>query len=89
MKRLTVGDNSGLMRDEERCVVRRRTISEIALGETVEIRFKDEFSATPYERYRLDRIYFADKWDEQTGYYTGEFVRERAGRNTTTIEETT
>ncbi len=73
MKKLTVGDNSGLERRGDKCVVRRKTIADIEEGEEVAIRFKDDFSLSPYRTYRLERKYFNDSWDEQSGYLTGEF----------------
>ena len=81
MKKLTVGDTSGLSRNEETCTVRRRTIEDIEVGEVVAIRFKDEFVLSPYRMYRLERKYYKDSWDENAGYWTGDFrlVRDDAG----------
>lgn len=75
MKKLTVGDNSGCNRSGDRCTVVRNSVADIAEGEVVKIRFKDEVSVTPFRLYKLEEKLFRDKWDEARGRYTGKFVR--------------
>lgn len=75
MKKLTVGDTSCLHQKEDVVVVRRRTLADIEVGEVVAVRFKDDFCLTPYKFYRLERKFFNDAWDEQSGYLTGKFRR--------------
>ena len=79
MKKLTVGDNSGVQRCGNRCTVVRTSLAEIEVGEKVMIRFKDEFSVTKWRCYRLASKGFKDEWDKSRGRYTGEFVREEGG----------
>ena len=75
MKKLTVGDTSNLVKDEDVCVVRRKTLADMEVGEEVAIRFKDEFSLSPYRTYRLEEKYVKDEWDESQGYWTCKFRR--------------
>ena len=75
MKKLTVGDMSGTSRYGESCTVVRNSLAEIAEGEVVKIRFKDEFHMTEYRYYRLDKKYFRDEYDTERGRYTGVFSR--------------
>ena len=62
-KKLTIGDNSGLNREGERCKV-VRCLDGIEVGEVVSIRFKDEFETTPWRLYRLEEKHFPSKYDE-------------------------
>ena len=74
IKKLTVGDNGWSQRkDPKRVIVQRRTLADIQVGETVLIRFKDDFEKTEYRAYRLKNKCFRDKFDEAQGRYTGNF----------------
>ena len=75
MKKLTVGDNSGCNRSGPTCAVVRCSIGEIAVGEAVKIRFKDEVKTTDYRPYKLERKYFRDDYDASRGRFTGIFRR--------------
>lgn len=79
MKKLTVGDMSGLNRSGERCTVVRESIADIADGEVVKIRFKGEFNVTPWRLYKLEEKHFRDDFDRKRGRYTGKFVRVTGG----------
>ena len=75
MKKLTVGDNSGLEREGDECHVVRTSVADIEVGERVAIRFKDDFSMTPYRVYELVEKHFRDEWDESRGRYAATFRR--------------
>lgn len=75
MKKLTVGDNSGLEREHDECHVIRTSVADIEVGERVAIRFKDDFSMTPYRTYELVEKHFRDEWDEKRGRYAATFRR--------------
>ena len=75
MKKLTVGDNSGLEREGDECHVVRTSVADIEVGERVAIRFKDDFSMTPYRVYELVEKHFRDEWDEKRGRYAATFCR--------------
>lgn len=79
MKKLTVGDNSGIQRCGQRCTVVRTSLAEIEVGEKVMIRFKDDFGITKYQCYRLASKEFKDEYDKSRGRYTGKFVRAEEG----------
>lgn len=74
IKKLTVGDNSGCNRNGERFKV-MRCLDGIEVGETVLIRFKDEFETTSWRKYRLEEKHFPSKYDEDRRRHTGTFVR--------------
>lgn len=74
IKKLTVGDNSGCNRKGERFKV-MRCLDGIEVGETVLIRFKDEFETTSWRKYRLEEKHFPTKYDEDRRRHTGTFVR--------------
>lgn len=73
MKKLTVGDNGGVDRRGDRCHVVRTTIADIAIGERVAIRFKDDYGLTPYRTYELVERHFKDEWDASHGRYSATF----------------
>lgn len=73
MKKLTVGDNSGLERKGDECHVVRTTIADIAIGERVAIRFKDDYGLTPYRVYELVERHFKDEWDAAHSKYSATF----------------
>ena len=73
IKKLTVGDNGWSQRKSKNCFVQRRSLADIQVGETVLIRFKDDFETTEYRAYRLKTKCFRDKFDEAQGRYTGNF----------------
>ena len=75
MVKMTVGDNSGTARSGDTCVVVRQSLAGIAVGEEVQIRFKDELRVTPYRRYRLENADFRDDYDRQRGRIRGTFRR--------------
>ena len=77
IKKLTVGDNSGCNRKGELFKV-MRCLDGIEVGETVLIRFKDEFGMTSWSKYRLQEKHFPTKYDENRRRHTGTFVKAKA-----------
>ena len=76
--KLTVGDNSGTQRSGPECRIVRASLAPLNPGDRALIRFKDEFSVTPFREYELVRKFFRDKWDEKTGKWCGVFRRKEA-----------
>lgn len=76
VKKITVGDNSGISRKGRRFTTTRPTLLRgIEIGEEVLVRFKDDCGITGYRRYRVTRKFFKDHFDADREVYTGEFER--------------
>ena len=75
MKRITVADNSGTRRRQEKLHIWRNDITGMEPGSTVEVRFADEYvrngcKKQTFRKYVVEGIKFDDEYAEKKGRHT-------------------
>ena len=72
---MTVGDNGHNQRVRKTFNCCRTLISDLTVGQVVNVRFRDEFTVTDFRRYKLINKFYRDEFNERRGLYTGVFEK--------------